>query len=91
MTRSVTLQVLPAGLTFPADLADKAAYDPAARRLSFRGFMCKGDFDRLTALSNDVEYLKAVVELFQKCVFTDDESPRGPINRLKAVLARIFF
>lgn len=75
MIRSAPLPRLPAGLEFPPALANKIAFDPQTHELRFCGFMSKGDFDALSQLSNDLDYLKALERLFQICEFTDRESP----------------
>jgi ferric-dicitrate binding protein FerR (iron transport regulator) len=64
----VTLDRLPEGLTFPPDLADRLHFDPERRRLSFRGFMSKADYDRILELSEDWAYRRKLEELFRLCV-----------------------
>ena len=61
---SVKLSELPVGLTFPAELQDRVAYDATRRRLVFRGFMTKADYDRLANLSKDFHYERSLEALF---------------------------
>ncbi len=86
MDRRVTLNRLPAGVTFPAELADRISYEPEARELRFRGFMSKADFDRLARLHEDWGYRRALEDLFRACTLAPDPRPR---NRLVAALARL--
>jgi hypothetical protein len=51
MDHFVVLDNLPEGLQFPPEYSDRITYDPESRRLCHRGFMCKGDFDRLWLLT----------------------------------------
>ncbi len=86
MDRSVTLNQLPAGLAFPAELAGRVGYDAEARRLRHRGFMSKADFDRLARLHEDWSYRRALEELFRLCSLEPASKPR---NRVVAALARL--
>jgi hypothetical protein len=43
----VTMNRLPDGLEFPPALKNRIWFDAAKRRLVFRGFMSKAEFDRL--------------------------------------------
>lgn len=83
---------LPSGFSIPADLADRFAYDESRRRLVFRGFMSKADFDRLTGLAEDWSYRRAVDELFQCCTPEDEAEGggrRGILRRLASVVGMI--
>ena len=71
----VTLEKLPQDLTFPADLADRIRIDPETRRLYFRGYMSKADFDRLCQLTRDWSFRRKLEELFQ--ISIDEEQPRS--------------
>jgi hypothetical protein len=73
---------LPDGVEFPEHLRARIAFDPAKGRLSFCGFMCKSDFDRLTLLSTDLAYRCALERLFQ--ISTEAELPQ--LRRFKFVL-----
>ena len=68
MDRFVALEALPPGLQFPDDLNDRIRFDPVARRLYFRGFMSKADFDRLCRLSDDWSYRRPLEDLFRICM-----------------------
>ncbi len=68
MDHFVTLERLPDGLVFPPDLAGRITYDGDRKRLGFRGFMCKAEYDRLFALSEDWSYRRQLEELFRLCV-----------------------
>jgi len=74
MVRSVPLESLPEGLSFPSSLQDRISYDASAKRLCFEGFMSKTDFDKLICLSNDIGYQRALERLFQIATFSDESS-----------------
>lgn len=78
MLRSVPLSQLPTGVQFPTHLLDKVSYDPLAKQLRFKGFMSKGDFDLLSKLSNDLEYLRTLEHLFQICEYAP-ETPTSSV------------
>ena len=86
MDYSVPLQALPADLrAIPPDYVDRFQFDAEQKRLSFRGFMSKGDFDRLSQLSESWPYKRAVESLFQLCTLDDD--PSKPLSGLRKLLA----
>lgn len=84
MLRSVKLEQLPSGLSFPEKLADRISYDPALGELQFSGFMSKTDFDKLVRLHNDIAYQRALERLFQICTFESNQQPAG--SRMSRVL-----
>lgn len=84
MDHFVTVDRAPAGLAVPPELADRFAYDPERRTLTFRGFMCKDEFDRLSRLSDDWAYRRALEDLFRLCTL-DAEQPHG-VGRLASAL-----
>jgi hypothetical protein len=86
MERFVRIQKLPEGASFPADLLDRISYDPDRQTLSFRGFMSKADFDRLSRLSEDWGYRRSLEELFRLCSI---ESQTLPNHRLSSIFARL--
>jgi hypothetical protein len=88
MDHFVTLERLPDGLTFPPDLGDRISYDPATRRLAYRGFMSKAEFDRLCQLSNDWGYRRPLEELFRLCVPPEPTPPRG-LRRIRRLLSSL--
>jgi len=61
---SVRLDQLPEDAVFPSDLKDRFFYDAAKKRLVFRGFMTKAEHDRLVELSRDLQYVRALEQLF---------------------------
>ncbi|MFO0956581.1 MAG: hypothetical protein U0800_03830 [Isosphaeraceae bacterium] len=67
-----SLERLPAGLSWPGDLADRVSYDPSKHTLSFAGYMSKSTFDRLANLSDDWDYRDAVERLFQESLPESD-------------------
>jgi hypothetical protein len=71
--RFVTLEKLPGELEFPADLKDKIRLDAQSKRLYFRGYMSKAEFDRICLLTNDWSFRRKLEELFRECV--DDGEP----------------
>jgi hypothetical protein len=86
MDHSVRIDRLPDGLVFPPDLLDRVSFDEARQTLSFRGFMSKADFDRLSRLSENWGYRRSLEELFRLCSL---ESEVSPSNRLASVFARL--
>ncbi len=70
----VTMDRLPDGLEFPPDLKDRIWFDAVMRRLVFRGFMSKADFDRLCRLSDNWGYRRPLEDLFRLC--TPEEPAR---------------
>ncbi len=83
MEHFVPIFRFPDGLRFPSDLSDKIHYDPVTRRLIFRGFMSKADFDRLSRLSDDWSYRRALEDLFRLCI--PEDRPRHGLARLLSV------
>jgi hypothetical protein len=61
---SVRLDQLPEGVVFPPELKDRVFYDATKKRLVFRGFMTKAEHDRLSQLSHDLQYVRALEQLF---------------------------
>ena len=84
MDHFVRMGRLPDGLQFPPDLLDRIWYDAEGRRLVFRGFMSKAEFDRLFRLSDDWGYRRPLEDLFRECT-PDEEGPRR--SGLRRVLA----
>lgn len=60
----VPLARVPASLVFPERLHGRVAFDASQGRLVYRGFMTKCTYDELSALSDDVEYHRALERLF---------------------------
>lgn len=87
MEYAVRLEKLPENLTFPEKLADHIRYDPTRRRLVFHGFMCKADYDRLTQLSSDIEFRRAIDELFVRA--TGEQVDPGRWSRVVWVTVSI--
>jgi hypothetical protein len=81
---SARLDRPPAGLDFPADFPEPLRYDPARRRLAYRGFMCSASYRYLRGLSADPAYLAALDALFQASA---DALPGGRPRRRWAWLA----
>lgn len=65
MEHAVRIARLPSDMKFPPDLCDRIAFDSSRGRLVYRGFMCKSDYDRLVRLHRDLEYCRAIDELFR--------------------------
>lgn len=75
MERFVRLGKLPSDFReFPADLRERIGYDPKTQRLWHRGFMSKTEYDRLFRLSGDLDYQRALQELFTMAVDTPESS-----------------
>jgi len=85
----VTMDRLPVGLEFPPTLKDRIWFDAAKRRLVFRGFMSKAEFDRLNRLSDDWGYRRPLEDLFRLCTPEEEERPRG-LRRMYASLASLW-
>lgn len=73
MDHFVTLERLPEEMEFPADLKDRIRLDAQSKRLYFRGYMSKTDFDRICMLTKDWSFRRKVEDLFRVCI--DDEEP----------------
>ena len=86
MDHSVPIDRLPDGLVFPPEMADRIRHDPVERTLTFRGFMSKAEFDRLSRLHDDWSYRRPLEELFRLC--TLEAEPR-PSNRLASAFSRL--
>jgi hypothetical protein len=82
----VPLNRVPDGLQFPADLSHRIQYDADRRRLVFRGFMSKAEFDRLCLLTEDWGYRRSLEELFRLST-AEPESPSGVFRRVLTALA----
>ncbi len=74
MDRFVRLESFPEGIEFPPALRDQVRYDVATKRLLWRGFMSKSDFDRLWSLTDDWGFRRALEDLFRISTI-DDELP----------------
>ncbi len=86
MEHSVRVIDLPEGIVFPPEMGDRVRYDRASQTLSFRGFMSKAEFDRLSRLHDDWGYRRSLEELFRLCSL--DSEPK-PVNRLASIFARL--
>ena len=86
MDHSVRVDQLPDDVIFPPELADRVRYDRDRRTLSFRGFMSKAEFDRLSRLHDDWGYRRSLEELFRLCTL---EPETRPTNRLASVFSRL--
>ena len=74
MDHFTKLDRLPEGLQFPPRLNERIHFDPARKRLVWRGFMSKADFYCLFELHEDSAYRRAIERLFQ--VSTEADSHR---------------
>jgi hypothetical protein len=87
MDHFVKLDRLPDGYEFPPDLRDRISFDAQEHKLLFRGYMSKEDFDRLSQLTRDWGYRRALEDLFRECVPEADPLPPrsrgllGPFTR----------
>jgi hypothetical protein len=50
----------------PDDFPEPLRYDPAAKKLVYRGFMCSSSYAFLRTCCNDLNYLNALDSLFQQ-------------------------
>jgi hypothetical protein len=88
MLHRVPLSHLPAGVEFPPALAGKISYDAERKQLCFDGFMSKGDFDRLSHLSNEVAYLKALEDLFRVAIYRHDPPASPSLGKSLVAMAK---
>jgi hypothetical protein len=86
MDHFVTLESLPGEIRWPKDLADRVGYDAERKRLWYKGWMCKAEYDRLFLLSQDWTYRRKLEELFQ--VSIPDDGPKG-VGARRAMLAAV--
>jgi hypothetical protein len=89
MDHFVKMDRLPDGLEFPTELKDRIHFDPIARRLIFRGYMSKTDFDRLSQISKDWNFRRSLEELFRLSIPDEPSRPRG-VGRFLAAVTRLF-
>jgi len=85
----VKMDRLTDGLEFPLEFKDRIHFDPIARRLIFRGYMSKADFDRLSQLSNDWSFRRSLEELFRLSIPEEPSRPRG-VGRFLTAVTRMF-
>ena len=88
MDHFVKMDRLPEGLEFPLELKDRIHFDPIARRLIFRGYMSKTDFDRVSQLSTDWNFRRSLEELFRLSIPEEPSRPRG-VGRFLAAVTRL--
>jgi hypothetical protein len=86
MDHFVRIERLPAGIQFPAEFRDRLLYDESRHRLVYRGFMSKGDFDRLCQLSDDWGYRRPLEELFRQCTPESTTSSGGLRRWLSSIM-----
>jgi hypothetical protein len=89
MDHFVKLDKLPDGYQFPPDLQDRMFFDPEAHKLVFRGYMSKGEFDRLSQLTRDWGFRRSLEELFRLCIPEDEIDAAGP-RGLRGAFSRLF-
>jgi hypothetical protein len=75
---SAPLSRLPASLKLPENFPEPLRYDPAAKRLVYRGFMCSSSYTFLRGCCKDLEYLYAVDSLFQQTAAARSGKSQGP-------------
>jgi hypothetical protein len=73
----VTLERVPEELEFPADLKDRIRIDAQSKRLYFRGYMSKADFDRICLLTKDWSFRRKLEDLFRVCIDDDEPASKG--------------
>jgi hypothetical protein len=77
MDHFVSLDRLPEGFEFPADFKDRIGFDPQAKRLFFRGYMSKTEFDHLSQLTRDWSFRRKLEELFQLSIYENEPRKGG--------------
>jgi hypothetical protein len=80
----VPLARLPDRFAFPERLRERVAFDAERGRLIYRGFMTKCTYDELSALTDDVDYHRALEHLF---VLTSAAANPQPQRRATAAVA----
>src|SRR6478609_2751950 len=84
MEYSVKIACLPEHVRIPERLRERMNFDATKGQLTYRGFMTKCTYDELAALADDVEYHRALEQLF---VLTSEEV--GPHARTRSLAAPI--
>jgi hypothetical protein len=64
------LDRLPEGVQFPENFPEPIRFDPARKRLIYRGFMSSVSYRFLHGLSTDSAYMAALDVLFQASAYT---------------------
>jgi hypothetical protein len=64
MQHAVRLEQLPPEVKFPSHLSERIRFDAQRGELSFQGFMTKCTYDELIALSDSIDFHRALEELF---------------------------
>jgi hypothetical protein len=80
----VTLPPRSANLAVPPEYSSKLRFEADTHRLVYSGFMSKADFDRLSRLSDDWGYRRALEDLFRLCMIEEQKPPL--LRRLVASL-----
>ena len=73
----VKLERPPEGFEIPAGLSERLIYDETTKKLRYRGFMSKAEFDRLYLLSENWAYRRAVEELFRQATVESEVEEEG--------------
>ena len=73
----------------PAGIERPNSFRPDRARLSFRGYMSKTDFDRLSQLSTDWNFRRSLEELFRLSIPEEPSRARG-VGRFLAAVTRMF-
>ena len=89
MDHFVKLDRLPDGLVFPPHMNDRVYYDADARKLVFRGYMSKTDFDQLSQLTSDWNFRRTLEDLFRQSI-PEPLPARGGLRRILASLSHVF-
>jgi hypothetical protein len=77
MDHFVTVERLPDGLIFPDEFHDRIWFDAQGKKLWFRGYMSKTDFDRLSETTRDWAFRRKLEELFRASVYADESASKG--------------
>jgi hypothetical protein len=88
MDHFVKVDRLPEGYEFPPHLKDRIHFDPVGRKLIFRGYMSKTDFDLLCGLTNDWSFRRTLEELFRLSVPEVEKPPSG-VRRILSAVTRL--
>jgi hypothetical protein len=77
MDHFVSLDRLPEGFVIPENLTDRLSFDAQAKKLCFRGYMSKTEFDHLSELTRDWSFRRKLEELFQMSVYEQGRQQSG--------------
>jgi hypothetical protein len=85
----VRLEQFPEDLRLPPRFQDRLEFDREGRKLIFRGYMSKAEFDELSSLTRDWRFRRTLEDLFRLCTPENKPTPVG-FNRVLATFGQLF-